>query len=196
MHDQEAFPSLKTTELVILDSAYAELKPAETASLTLIPPAMTGPPELVWLDKVETKTPGIWAGNVGRGRIIWLPWNPGGPYYRYSSPGHAGLVLDMVDRLLPQGRQLRTDAHPLIEMTVMYQPERKRTLVHLVNVSGHSSTGYFSPLTTGPITLDLAGMFARGRLVRHGGEATVSAADDRTRFTVPSVADYEVVVLE
>jgi hypothetical protein len=41
-------------------------------------------------------------------------------------------------------RQLRTSAHPLVEMTLMRQANR--TLLHLVNLSGHSDTAYFDPL--------------------------------------------------
>lgn len=196
IHDREMFPSLAATELVILDSPYAELKAGGESPLTLIPPAMTGPPELVWLDKVETETPGLWSRDVGRGRIAWIPWNPGSPYHRYSSPGHAGLVVDLVDRLMPHGRQLRTDAHPLVEVTVMRQPEMNRTLVHLVNVSGHSSTGYFSPLATGPIEIDLAGEFSSARAVRADAPLSLRNAAGRTQFQVPTLQDYEVIVLE
>jgi hypothetical protein len=196
IHDRDMFPSLTTTELVILDSPYAELKADDESPLTLIPPAMTGPPELVWLDKVETKTPGIWRRDVGRGHITWIPWHPGGPYHRYSSPGHAGLVVDLIDRALPRGRQLKTDAHPLVEITVMRQPERSRTLVHLVNVSGHSGTGYFSPLATGPIQIDLAGEFSRARAVRADVSLSLRKAGGRAQFQISSLQDYEIVVLE
>lgn len=196
VHDRGVFPSIATTELMILDSPYAELKPGGGSPLTLIPQAMTGPPELVWLDKVETETPGLWSADVGRGRVTWIPWNPGGSYYRYSSPGHSGVVVDLVDRILPRGRQLKTNAHPLVEITVMHQPERGRTLVHLVNVSGHSGTGYFSPLATGPIAIDLAGEFTRARVVRADAPLSLRIASGRTRFELPSLREYEVVVLE
>jgi hypothetical protein len=204
VHDHALLRSLAHTNLVILDSEYTELKPAAPAdgeripaALTLIPPAMTGPPELVWLDKVETEIPGLFFANHGRGRLAWIPWRPGQSYYRYSSPGHAGLVLDLVDHLLEGKRQLTTDAHPLIEVTVMQQLATHRVLVHFVNVSGHSSTGYFPPIATGPIQVELAGSFALGRAVKaNTALETQATAAGRTRFTVPSVRDYEVVVLE
>lgn len=198
IHDHEMLPSLVQTDLILLDSAYAELDPesggAET--LTLIPPAMTGPPELVWLDKVETNVPGIWSGDVGRGRLVWLPWSPGGSYFRFSPQSHAGLVVDLVDHLLSEGRQIRTDAHPLVEITVMDQPAENRTLVHFVNVSGHSSTGYFHPLSTGPIQVEVRGSFKSARAVKLDAALEVSPTGDRTLFTLPSLDEYEVVVLE
>jgi hypothetical protein len=196
VHDRKLFPSLQQTNLVVLDGEYAELAPGSAPALSLIPPAMSGPPELVWLDKVETRIPGLWMGDHGRGRAAWLPWRPGEPYYRYSSRGHAGVVVDLVDALLPEGRQLRTDAHPLVEITVIQQPERKRTLLHLVNLSGHSSTAYWPPITTGPIRVDLAGAFTAAHAVKLDRPLALGALAGRTRFTVPSLHDYEVVVLE
>ena len=46
----------------------------------------------------------------------------GSLYYRHSSEAHRGLIADLIDRLLPAGRQLTTNAHPLVEMTVMVRP--------------------------------------------------------------------------
>ena len=196
VHDHALFPSLGSTNLIILDSDYAELPPDAGAPLTLIPPAMTGPPELVWLDKVETQVPGLLIAEHGRGRFAWIPWRPGESYYRYSSPGHAGLVVDLVDHLVTGGRQLRTDAHPLIEITLMRQPARNRTLVHFVNVSGHSSTGYFPPLAAGAIDVEVTGSFSGARAVKHGSALAVERTGHSVKFTVPAVTDYEVVVLE
>ena len=82
-------------------------------------------------------------------------------YYRHSLPAHAGLFRDVVDRLNPR-RQLRTDAHPLVEMTLMRQGGR--TLLHLINLSGHSQTGYFPPVPMRDIHIEVAGEFQdRGR---------------------------------
>jgi hypothetical protein len=92
---------------------------------------MFGPPEKVWVNKVETHIPGLVLRDHGKGRIAYIPWDVGGLYYRHSSQGHGGLMADLIDHLSPQGRQLKTDAHPLVEITVMRQPRRNRTLVHL-----------------------------------------------------------------
>ena len=94
---------------------------------------MFGPPEKVWSDKQETTIPGLVIADDGQGRMAYVPWDIGGLYYRHSSEAHANLLSDLIDHLLPNGRQIRTNAHPLVEMTVMDQPARHRTLVHLVN---------------------------------------------------------------
>ena len=70
---------------------------------------MFGPPEKVWGDKVETTIPGLVFADHGKGRVAYIPWDVGGLYYRHSSQGHAGLMADVIDRLLPDGRQLEDE---------------------------------------------------------------------------------------
>jgi hypothetical protein len=196
VHDHALLPSLKATRLIFLDGAFVELAPVDPPLLTLIPPAMFGPPEKVWVDKVETDIPGLAWANHGEGRMAWIPWDIGGHYYRHSSPGHGGLMMDVIDALLTRGRQLKTDAHPLVEITLMEQPHRKRTLVHFVNLSGHSGTAWFEPVTMRDITLELARDFRDARAVRLDRRLPVTDEGDYRRFTLPTFDDYEVVVLE
>jgi hypothetical protein len=225
--DRELLPSLKDTDLLFLDGEYVELKPpaaatqavaqaaaqaqasAERPLLTLIPPAMFGPPEKVWVDKVETTIPGLIVAAHGDrgGRIAYVPWDVGGLYYRHSSQAHAGLMTDLIDHLLPRGRQLTSSAHPLVEITVMRQPAQRRTLVHLVNLSGHADTAYFDPLPMRDISIDLASLglgsgtgsgagFTTARAMVAGQPLTVTRAGDRGRFILPSLGAYEVIVLD
>jgi hypothetical protein len=199
VRDHDLLPSLKDTNLLLLDGEYIEMEPLAKPLLTLIPPAMGSPPEKVWADKVETTVPGLILANHGAGRIAYIPWDVGGLYYRHSSQGHAGLMTDVIDHLLAPrgGRQLRTNAHPLLEITVMQQPARNRTLVHFVNVSGHSSTAYFTPIEMRDISVDLAGSFSSATAVRMNQELPVRNHGNGNRaFTLPQVGEYEVVVLE
>jgi hypothetical protein len=196
IHDHSLLPSLEHTNLLFLDGEYLELSPLEKPLLTLVPPAMFGPPEKVWVDKVETEIPGLVFADHGLGQIAWIPWDVGGLYYRHSSPGHGGLMADVIDHLLPRGRQLRTSAHPLVEMTVMRQAARDRTLVHFVNGSGHADTAYFEPVEMRGIAVDLDAPFARARAMLLGQDLPVTRSGTSGRFTLPRLGSYEVVVLE
>jgi hypothetical protein len=196
VHDRGLLPSLADTDLLFVDGEYLELPAVASPTLTLIPTAMFGPPEKVWGDKVETTTPGLVFVEHGRGRVAYLPWDVGGLYYRQSSQPHAALVADVIDRLLPRGRQLRTNAHPLVEMTVMEQPGRKRMLLHLVNGSGHSGTGYFPPLALHDIRVEVAGDFRRARAVDLRQDLSLSVRPGAGTFVLPLLRGYEVVVLE
>jgi hypothetical protein len=194
VHDNGMFPSLNETKLLFLHGEYARLAPLEKPLLTLIPPAMFGPPEKVWVDKIETEIPGLVFAQRGQGRVAWIPWDVGGLYYRHSSTGHAGLMTDVIDNLLENGRQLRTDAHPLVEITLMKQG--KRTLVHFVNVSGHSSTAYFAPVPIRDITVEVAMEFARARAVGLDSALEIKREGRRGKFKLPRLEAYELVVLE
>jgi hypothetical protein len=196
VRDHRLFPSLRDTNVLMLDGAYVELSPLADPLLTLIPPAMFGPPEKVWSDKVETEIPGLWIADHGRGKVAYLPWDIGGLYYRHSAQGHAGLITDLVDLLLPRGRQLKTDAHPLVEITLMEQSHRNRTLVHFVNLSGHSGTAYFQPVPMGEVRVELAEEFRTARSVALNQELPVTEDGPYRSFILPELKSYDVVLLE
>jgi hypothetical protein len=196
IQDRTLFPSLKDTNLLFLDGDLTELAPIEKPALTLIPPAMFGPPELVWADKVETTVPGLAIKDHDKGTVAYVPWDVGGLYYRHSSPGHAGLMTDVIDRLLTASRQLKSDAHPLVEITLMNQPARKRTLVHLVNLSGHSDTAYFTPIEMHDVTVQVAQEIHRAIAVALGRPLPVTRDGAYWKFTLPALKAYEVVILE
>jgi hypothetical protein len=196
VHDHALLPSLKETNLLFLDGEYVELAPLERPILTLIPTAMFGPPEKVWGDKIETTVPGLVFADHEKGRIAYFPWDVGGLYYRHSSQGHAGLIADVIVRLLPNGRQLKTNAHPLVEMTVMDQPARRRTLVHLVNATGHSDTAYFPPVELRDIRIELAREFSRATAASSGQNLPVTVQGRYRAFTLPSLKAYDVVIVE
>ena len=196
IHDRREFPSLKDTDLIFVDGEYLEIAPLQQPILTLIPTAMFGPPEKVWSDKVETTVPGIVLAEHGKGRAAYIPWDVGGLYYRHSSETHRGLLGDVIDRLLPAGRQLRTNAHPLVEMTIIDQPARGRTLIHLVNGTGHHDTAYFPPLEIRDIRIDLPRDVRRAHAVALDRDLPISSNGPLRSFTVPRLQAYEVIVVE
>jgi hypothetical protein len=196
IHDRSALPSLKNTDLIFLDGEYLEMAPLEHPILTLIPTAMFGPPEKVWSDKVETTVPGLVFAAPEKGQLAYIPWDVGSLYYRHSSPGHAGLMADVIDRLLPRGRQITTDAHPLVEITLMQQPSRTRTLVHLVNGTGHQDTAYFAPVELRNVRIDLAQPVRRAHAVALDQELPITTHGRYRSFTLPVLHGYEVIVVE
>ena len=192
VRDHAAFPSLALSDLLLLDGAFTELKLDGPAALTLVPPSLFGPPEFVHIDMHDTDTPAIAFRELGKGKLAWVPWDLAGLYYRHSLPAHAGLFRDIVNQLLPR-RQLLTDAHPLVELTLMKQ--NGRTLLHLVNYSGHSQTAYFPPLPMRDIRLRVEGRFSAGRTVRLPATLTLQSSQGYTEFTLPLLNDYELIEL-
>jgi hypothetical protein len=79
-------------------------------------------------------------------------------------------------------------------MTLMEQGGRK--LLHLINVAGHSQTGYFAPVPMRGIEVEVAGKFSRARAVRKSRELVVRQRGEYSGLSIPELEDYEVVVLE
>jgi hypothetical protein len=193
VRDPALFPSLKDTGLLMLNGPFTELEASGAAALTLVPPSMIGPPEKVHVDMKDTAIPAVFSTRLGKGAVTWVPWELSALYYRHSLPAHAGLFRDLLDRLYPQ-RQLKTGAHPLVGITLMQQEGRK--LVHLINLSGQSQTGYFAPIAMRDVRVELLGDFKSARAVRHPAVLPLQKRGAYTGFTVPALSDYELVVIE
>jgi len=193
VREHARFPSLKDTDLLMLNGPFTMLKTETPPALTLIPPSMIGPPELVHVDMKDTDTPGIVLSTMGKGSVAWLPWNLGALYYRQSLPAHAGLFRDVFAWLQPE-RQIQTNAHRLVEISLMRQGNN--TILHLINLTGQSQTGYFDPIPMNAIRVQIQGRFNAATTVRSPGTLPVRVSGGYSEFTVPHLADYELVILQ
>jgi hypothetical protein len=133
--------------LIFLDGSYlyTALKEGAEALWNLVPPCIFGPPEKVWIDKVESGLPGVIKYSYGKGKTAYFPWNVGRLYYRHSSPGHEQAVLPVLLDLLNGERQIMTNAHSLAEIELLANSSGDYVL-SLVNSSGHQSTAFFEPV--------------------------------------------------
>jgi len=89
--------------------------------------------------------PAVVAGRCGRGEVVYVAAPVLRSYLDYQSPQLAGLLLSLVDRLLPNHvARIWTPAQ--VEMTAMRR--EGDLLVHLVNHSGNERPGnYWYPVT-------------------------------------------------
>jgi hypothetical protein len=191
IRDKSMFPSLKSTDVTFMYGDYLQVD--AKGPLTFIPPSMYGPPELVHVDWKDTDAPGLIVKELGKGTVAWLPWNLGALYYMHSSEAHASLIRDLVDSLLPRGRQLKTNAHPLVDITMMRQGDRH--LVHLVNLSGHSQTAYFKAVPMSQIQVQVKGAFSTAKAIRSRQDLAITRQGEYGSFTLPSLAEYDLVEL-
>lgn len=195
VQDRALLPSLKDTDIVFFYSEYLELEPRGKPALTMIPTSMVGPMEKVHVDWKDTTKPGLYVADYGKGKLAYIPWDLGDLYYRYSPVYHSAIVGDLVDYLLPKGRQLKTNAHPMVEMTLQQQKQQGRTLVHFVNLSGCSQTAYHPAIPMSNIRVDVAGNFSSARMVSTGRDLPIKKEGDYVTFNLPSLDTYDVVVL-
>ena len=81
----------------------------------------------------------------------------------------------------------------LVEITLMTQPARGRTLVHLVNGTGHHDTAYFAPVPVRDVRLELPGAITRVRAVGLGVDLPARKAGGYAVVTLPRLDAYEVL---
>jgi hypothetical protein len=193
IRNKAMFPSLSQTDVVFMYGDYLQLRGEGTIPITFIPPSMYGPPEFVHIDWKDTDDPGLLMKEIGTGKLAWLPWNIGALYYRHSSEAHAKLLSDLVDTMLPQGRQLKSNAHPLVEITFMRQKTRR--LMHFINLSGHADTAYFNPIPMKDIQVSVKGAFRSVRALRSGQTVAIKNNAGYSQFTLPVLEEYELVDL-
>ena len=70
-----------------------------------------------------------------------------------------------------------------------------RRLVHLVNLSGHSQTGYFRAVPMSDIQVQVKSAFRQAPALRLDRDLPLTRNGAYAEFTVPSLAEYEVVEL-
>lgn len=193
--DSTLFPSLKDTRIVFCEGEYLELEPITSSPLTLIPPGQFGPPEKVSSLAEQTNKPGLVIQPVGKGKLAFIPWNIGDLYYKFSNDKHRLLIGDLVDHLLPNHqRQLVTNAHPAVEMVLMKQAAQKRSLLHLINMSGNVGNSYFEAIELRNVSVSVKGVYKKASLT-NGIAIPVQLSGGYTRFVLPVIKEYEAVYL-
>ncbi len=185
------------TRLMVLDQPYlyVSLKEGAQSLLRLIPPQRYGPPEFCYPDR-ESDRPGVIVYSFGKGQTAYLPWQPDSLYYKHGLEEYRELIVQLIG-LNSSQPVLKVDAPPQLQVSVHYQPERHRTLVHLVNFSGHQGTTYHEPVVVHGARIKLRSSKS-GRVWAAWSGASLTQENDQgyRSVTVPPVNWFETVVFE
>jgi hypothetical protein len=149
------FAHLPETDLVFMESDYVHIgrAPGVHTYLRLVPPQPYGPPERCYYAQV-TDHPGVTVNSYGRGKAIYVPWNPGALYHRQGYSNTAAFAADVlhgIAGLAPLGGNLS----PMVEVTLFAKHGSNAQLLHLVNGSGHFGVSFFEPVTMHDLELIL-----------------------------------------
>lgn len=195
VRDHKLLPSLRDADLLFFYSEYLELEADSGSALTLVPRTKVNPMEMVGEGLHDTDKPGLHRVHYGKGRLTYIPWDIGDLYYRASHGFHSAMISDLIDDLLPNGRQIITNAHPMVQMTLQRQTHADRTLVHFVNLSGAAQVAYHPAIPMGPIHVQVQGQFGTARMASSGRVLPLQRTGDYNAFTLPHLDSYDVVVL-
>jgi hypothetical protein len=69
-----------------------------------------------------------------------------------------------------------------------------RTLLHLINLTGHSQTGYFPPVPMSDIHVQIDASFRSVRNIRANTKLQVRVDQGYTEFTLARLDEYELVL--
>jgi hypothetical protein len=112
--------------------------------MCLIPPHNFGPPERCYYD-VVTEHPGFVVHPFGQGQALYLPWLPGGLFYRQGHTNTTDFCADLLEGVVGL-RPVGGNLPPMVEVTVFEKTDGSAQLVHLVNGSGHFGNSFFAPV--------------------------------------------------
>jgi len=73
--------------------------------------------------------------------------------------------------------------------------QKDRHLVHLINLTGHSDTAYFNPVSIPNIQVRVKGNFRSGRAIRSGESIAIKNSGGFAEFTLPALDEYEMIDL-
>jgi hypothetical protein len=195
VQDRTLLPSLNDAEMIFVYSDYLELESRGKSALTLVPPTKYNPMEMVGEGMRDSGKPGLYSAAYGKGKLTYIPWDIGDLYHRASAPHHSALVNDLIEDLLPGGRQIRTNAHPMVQITLQQQRKANRTLVHFVNLSGASQVAYHPAIPMAAIQVEVKGAFNSARMASGGRQLPLRKSGGYSSFTLPNLDTYDVVVL-
>jgi hypothetical protein len=185
---------LPKSKLLMLDGRYyvSEPKPGAETLLTLLPPQRFGPPELCFPD-FESDRPGVISAAHGKGRAVYLPWNPDWQYYRDSLPNHRVLIADLLLRHIGPSPVI-VEGRGSIEVTIQEQEATGKVLVHIVNFGGQRNNLYEDAPAVHGLRLGISGVGKTGRALVAGGEVVASGAPDERGyrwFDLPALEAFE-----
>ncbi len=192
-------PSLEDIDIIYLYADFMEctLKESAKGYLGLIPMAMYGPPEKCYYTEV-TEIPGVIENNYGEGKFVLIPW-PVGDHYEYKSHhAHSMIVQTAMNDLLELAYDIKVEASPLVEISLLKSDSDDYTLIGMNNLSGQVGTAYHQPLPMHDIVMEIKTDQAVSniRLLKYGKNVRITNTNGMASFTVPVLHEYEVVIVE
>jgi len=168
--------------------------------LTLIPGYPDLPMEKVFPRVPKTDIPGVMLRQIGKGRVVYFPWDIDRTFWEVLSPDHGKLLRNVVTWATNEEPVVQVEGPGLVEVTVWEQ--RQSLTVHLVNLTNpmmmKGPVREIIPIGEQTVSLGLptGKTPAAVKLLVAGGRADFSAASGAIKIRVPSIALNEVVALD
>jgi len=193
-HETDILPFGGTLEALTLD-------PSAKVLATFVPAFPAFPPELSWMREPRTDIPAVIVNEpAGAGRVAFLPADLDRRYARENLPDHAALLGNLVRWIARDDLPLSVEGPGLVDGHLYRQTGR--AILHLVNLT--NAGAWRGPteelIPVGPLHVGVKlPEDVRGRslkLLASGTKTPVATKDGWARFTINSLLDHEVVVIQ
>jgi len=168
--------------------------------LTLIPSYPDLPMEKVFPRVPKTDIPAVTARQIGKGRVVFFPWDIDRTFWEVLSVDHGKLLRNAVVWATNEEPVVRVQGAGLIEVTVWTQ--KQSLTVHLVNLSNPMMMKgpVRETVPIGPqrvrLRLPSGKMLAGVKLLVGGTRPDFSETAGAVEVQVPSIGLHEVVAID
>lgn len=168
--------------------------------LTLIPSYPDLPMEMVYPRQPKTDIAEAYVREVGKGRVIYFPWDIDRTFWEVLSADHGTLLRNAVDWAARDQRPVYVDGPGLVDVTVWKQKDSMT--VHLVNFTNpmfmKGPYRELIPVGEQRVRVRLPEGWRTGKVHLLAADRTpvTSEANGWLTVTAPSVLDHEIVAIE
>jgi hypothetical protein len=168
--------------------------------LTLIPSYPDLPMEEVFPRVSRTDTPEVYVREIGKGRVVYFPWDIDRTFWEVLSVDHWKLLRNAVDWASNEPRPVTVTGVGTLDVTMWRQKES--VTVHLVNLTNpmmmKGPIREFIPTPPQQISIRLPnGRKAKKvQLLVSSHAVQVRESNETLSFTIPSILDHEVVAID
>ena len=178
------------------------VKPHEKgySPLTVVPSYPDLPMEEVYPRIAHTDIPGVYAKQVGRGRVVYFPWDIDRTFWEVMSPDHGTLLRNAVAWATNEEPPLTVKGPGVLDVALWSQ--KTSLTAHLVNLTNPMMMkGPFReiiPIGAQKVRIRVPkGRKAAGAKLLVAGQAVaISSRGDSIEVLVPSIKVHEVVAID
>jgi len=194
---------LEDTERIINGVSRVHTRPDSSyrnPPLTLIPSYPDLPMEEVFPRVSQTDIPAVFVREVGKGRVVYFPWDVDRTFWEVLSPDHGKLLRNAVEWAVNEPPPVVVTGPGTLDVTIWRQKDS--LTVHLVNLTNpmmmKGPLREFLPVPAQQISIKLpqGGRAKKVQLLVSSQAPQVLERDGAVTLTITSILDHEVVAID
>ncbi len=172
----------------------------EGRPITLIPSYPDLPMEMVYPRVARTDTAEVFARQVGKGRVVYFPWDIDRTFWEVLSLDHGRLLRNAIDWAANEEPAIQVEGQGFFDVTAWKQ--KQSMTVHLVNLTNPMlMKGPYRELIPSPpqrvrVKLPPGARPRNVQLLAAGQTPPNRVTNGWVELTVPSVLDHEIIAID